>query len=85
MPKPYPHLAVLKPGQVAIISKLNTSHGLHQRLLALGFRSGRQITMLRRSWFSGPLHVRIGTTEVMLRQRDAQKVEITPLVTGETS
>lgn len=66
------HLAALKPGHTGIIIHLDTSPGLHQRLLALGFRQGRQVHMLRRSWFSGPVHVRVGTTEVMMRRQDAR-------------
>ena len=77
------HLTTLKPGHTAMISNLDTSSGLHQRLLALGFRQGRQVTMLRQSWWSGPVHVRVGTTEVMLRLRDAQKITIVPLTAGE--
>lgn len=73
------HLATLKPGHRAVIAHLDTSSGLHQRLLALGFRQGRQVTMLRRSWLSGPVHVRVGTTEVMLRQREAQQIGIAPM------
>jgi len=42
----------------------------------MGFRTGRQIVMLRRGWLSGPLHVRIGTTEVMLRCREAREIEV---------
>jgi ferrous iron transport protein A len=36
------------------------------------------VTLLRRAWFSGPLHIRIGTTEVMVRCRDAKTVGIAP-------
>ncbi|TAF03815.1 MAG: ferrous iron transport protein A [Nostocales cyanobacterium] len=75
------HLALLKPGQIATISQLHSEPGLHQRLLAMGFRSGRQIVMLRRGWLSGPLHVRIGTTEVMLRCREAREIEVTNVST----
>ncbi|TAE56598.1 MAG: ferrous iron transport protein A [Nostocales cyanobacterium] len=71
------HLASLHPGQIATISHLRGESGLQQRLLAMGFRSGRQIVMLRRGWLSGPLHVRIGTTEVMLRCREAREIEVT--------
>lgn len=77
------NLAALKVGQTALISTLETAPELHQRLLALGFRTGRQITLLRRSWLAGPVHVRIGTTEMMLRRRDAQNVKITLLSAGE--
>lgn len=79
MTKPNHHLATLKTGQIAIITSLNTSVGLHQRLLALGFRQGRQVTMLRQAWLSGPVHVRVGTTEVMMRRNDAQNIAVAPL------
>jgi ferrous iron transport protein A len=72
------HLALLEPGQVGTISEIQTEPGLHQRLSALGFRVGRQVTLLRRAWLSGPLHIRIGTTEVMVRRRDARAVGIAP-------
>jgi ferrous iron transport protein A len=32
--------------------------------------------MLRKASLSGPLHVRIGTTEVMLRRRDAHVIQV---------
>jgi ferrous iron transport protein A len=70
------YLASLQPGQVGIISEIQAELGLQQRLSALGFRVGRQITLVRRAWFAGPLHVRIGTTEIMLRRRDAIAVAI---------
>ncbi|HEY9647083.1 MAG TPA: ferrous iron transport protein A [Chroococcidiopsis sp.] len=79
MSKANHHLANLKAGHTAIIASLDMPPGLHQRLLALGFRQGRPVKMLRRSWLSGPVHVRVGTTEVMLRRRDAQNIAITLL------
>jgi ferrous iron transport protein A len=69
-------LASLQPGQMGIIADIQADLGLHQRLSALGFRVGRQVTLVRRAWFSGPLHVRIGTTEIMVRRRDAIAVSI---------
>jgi ferrous iron transport protein A len=32
--------------------------------------------MLRRGWWSGPLHVRVGMTELMVRRRDAACVAL---------
>ncbi|WP_448570553.1 FeoA family protein [Trichothermofontia sp.] len=78
-PTPTEHLAYLKPGHTATILSMDASPGLYHRLLALGFRHGRQVKMLRRSWWSGPVHVRVGTTEVMLRRHDAQRIGIAPL------
>jgi ferrous iron transport protein A len=69
-------------GETATIYQVNGEPGLHQRLYALGFRGGRQIQMVRRGWLSGPLHIRIGTTEVMLRRREAQSVLVTRALSG---
>lgn len=85
MSKPNYHLADLQSEHTAVIANLDMSPGVHQRLLALGFRQGRQVKMLRRSWLSGSVHVRVGTTEVMLRRRDAQNIAIVPLLSKNTT
>ena len=79
---PTSSLDSLKTGGTATIVSLENEPGLHQRLHALGFRYGRQIQMLRRGWLSGPLHVRIGTTEVMLRRQEARAVRTTAIAPG---
>ena len=71
-------LASLKPGQTAQIIGLNHGSGLEHRLDALGFRSGQEIQLLRQGWMSGPLHVRVCMTEVMLRRSDACQVQVVP-------
>jgi ferrous iron transport protein A len=82
LPMSTSNLDSLEVGATATIERLDSESGLSQRLYALGFRCGRPIETLRRSWFSGPLHVRIGTTEVMLRRGEAQFVIVTPFVRG---
>lgn len=72
-------LSDLKPGQSGIITALNTEENLYHRLGALGFRIGKEISLIRRARFSGPIHVRIGTTEVMLRGIEANKIDIQTL------
>jgi len=69
-------LAALHPGDTATIVSIHAEESLHLRLLALGFRTGRQIELIRKASFSGPLQVRIGTTDVMLRRIEAAKIEI---------
>lgn len=69
-------LATLHPGDTAIIVAVHAEEALHQRLLALGFRGGRQIELIRKARFSGPLQVRIGTTDIVLRRSEAVKIEI---------
>jgi ferrous iron transport protein A len=69
-------LASLHPGDIATIVAINAEEALHLRLLALGFRSGKQIELIRKASFSGPLQVRIGTTDVMLRRVEAAKISV---------
>lgn len=69
-------LSSLQPGQSASIRAIHAEEALHQRLLALGFRIGKTVELIRRARFSGPVHVRIGTTDVMMRPAEAQRIEI---------
>ena len=69
-------LAALHSGDTATIVSIHAEEALHLRLLALGFRTGKQIEMIRKASFSGPLQVRIGTTDVMLRRIEANKIKV---------
>ena len=69
-------LAELRPGDIATIASIHAEEALHLRLLALGFRTGKQIEMIRKASFSGPLQVRVGTTDVMLRRAEAAKIKV---------
>jgi len=69
-------LADLPTGATATVQALAADAGLRQRLEALGLRPGQSVQVLRRGWWSGPLHVRVGMTEVMLRRRDAARVSL---------
>lgn len=71
-------LSTLKPGESATIIALHTEEALYHRLAAMGFRIGKRIDLIRRAKFAGPLHVRIGTTDVMLRRSDAQHIAVNP-------
>ena len=68
------HLADLAPGQSATIAAIEAQAGLRNRLEALGLSRGQRVQMLRRAWLAGPLHVRVGMTELMLRRADAARV-----------
>jgi ferrous iron transport protein A len=45
-----------------------------ERMAALGLLPGRRVVLLRRAPFGGPLHLRIGPTELMIRRADARAV-----------
>jgi ferrous iron transport protein A len=69
-------LSHLHPGDTATIVSVHAEESLHQRLQALGFRSGKQIELIRKASFSGPLQVRIGTTDILLRRSEAAKIKV---------
>ncbi|MFA7399670.1 MAG: FeoA family protein [Sideroxydans sp.] len=58
------------------ITDIHTDDALRQRLQALGFRSGKDIEIIRKASFGGPVQVRIGTTDILLRQTEATLIEV---------
>jgi ferrous iron transport protein A len=75
-------LAALHPGDTATVVAIHAEEALHQRLLALGFRSGKRVELIRKAAFSGPLQVRVGTTDVLLRRNEAMKIDVCKGVMG---
>ncbi|MFM2396837.1 MAG: hypothetical protein RLZZ144_87 [Pseudomonadota bacterium] len=75
-PLPLFNLNQLAAGERANIVTIHADEALHQRLQALGFRTGKQIQLIRKASFSGPLQVRIGTTDVLIRRIEAAKISI---------
>jgi ferrous iron transport protein A len=69
-------LASLQPGESGTIQEIQAEESLTQRLAALGFRLGKKIELVRRASFNGPLHVRIGTTDILLRRSEADLILI---------
>lgn len=69
-------LSKLAQGQTGVIAALHTEGELYHRLAAMGFRIGKRVEILRLGLFSGPLHLRIGTTDLMLRRSDASKIDV---------
>ncbi len=69
-------LSHLTSGQSATIASLDAQNELYLRLTAMGFRVGKRVELLRSAAFSGPLHVRIGTTDIMLRRREGERVHV---------
>jgi ferrous iron transport protein A len=70
-------LSQLEIGEGAYITAIEAEESLFHRLSALGFRVGKPLSVIRRAKFNGPLHVRLGTTDVILRRADAARIQIT--------
>lgn len=72
-------LSQLVIGQKALIAAIEAEESLFHRLSALGFRVGKPLSIMRRANFNGPLHVRLGTTDVILRSNEASHIRIQPI------
>ena len=70
-------LDYLSPGQAGQVVAVHAGEELRRRLVALGLKPGNRIELMRRGLFNGPLQVRIGTTDIIIRRRDARHIEIT--------
>ena len=70
-------LTQLAIGQPATISAIEADESLFHRLSALGFRVGKPLSIIRRANFNGPLQVRLGTTDIILRAAEAARIHIT--------
>lgn len=60
----------------AIVSALDLDFAVRERLGALGLRIGRSLHVVRRIGVSGPLQVRIGHTDLILRNADASRIRV---------
>jgi len=69
-------LLELSEGQSGFILKLAMDRFLIQRLNAMGLKSGKKITVLRKAQFKGPFHIMIDTTELMIREHEASLIHI---------
>ncbi len=69
-------LSELKIGQAGIIEQLEAEQPFRQRLMALGFRIGKEVCPVRQALFGGPLQVRVGSVNVMLRRNDAALIHV---------
>ena len=71
-------LAELMPGDRGIIARLKVDEALYQRLSAMGLRTGRSIQVIRQAAMSGPIQVRVGFTDLILRRADALNICVSP-------
>lgn len=72
-----PHsLNQLLPTQGGTITAVNTDVELTRRMSALGPRPGRRVEVVRIAPWQGPLQIRVGHTELMIRRADAAKINI---------
>lgn len=71
-------LEQLSVGKRAHIAAVEGSDATRSRMFALGLRRGREVAMIRKATFDGPLQVRVGSTELIIRRREARRIRLAP-------
>lgn len=71
-------LNTLPAGRCGIIVSIEAGLELSARMRALGLLPGRRIRVIRRSPFQGPIQVRAGQTDIIIRRSEAQAIKLTP-------
>ncbi len=69
-------LTSLTVGTTARILAVDLEEGLRTRMLALGLSPGQEIKVMRKAAWGGPLQVRVGTTDIILRIADARVITV---------
>lgn len=69
-------LEQLPIGHRALIAEVSGDQALRARMFALGLRNGREVAVIRRARLGGPLQVRIGTTDLIVRRTEARLVKL---------
>jgi ferrous iron transport protein A len=65
-------------GKAARICGIEGEEELRARMFALGLRTGREVAVIRRARFSGPLQIRIGSTDLVVRRNEARLIHLCP-------
>ncbi len=62
----------------AVISAIHAGLDLRRRMCGLGLRQGMRVRVMRRSPLNGPMQIRVGHTDLILRRADANHIEVIP-------
>lgn len=73
-------LSSLPQGVDALVSRLNFEYAIQQRFLGMGIEVGDCISVVRTSMAKSPLMVRVNGAYFMIRQQEAQQIEVEPLL-----
>ena len=69
------NLSNLRKGETALITGIHAPDGIRHRLQAMGLRTGREAEVIRRPRL-GPMQIRIGSVNLIMRRCDAARVTI---------
>jgi ferrous iron transport protein A len=66
----------LKPDTIGTIKDIQAGQELRRRLAGLGLRAGIRVSVIRQSPLNGPLQIRIGHTDLIMRSADAAHIQV---------
>jgi ferrous iron transport protein A len=69
-------LNLLKAGEVAKIISVSADEALKARINGLGLRIGQEVAVIRRACMGGPLQVRVGHTDILMRPEQADLINL---------
>lgn len=69
-------LSELPRGQTRRIVGLGGDPETRLRIQSMGLRIGQPVSIVRRASFGGPLQVRLGTTDILIRPQQASQVAL---------
>lgn len=64
------------PGTTCRIRRLMGCGAVRQRLLDLGIRPEREVTVVRNAPLNDPIELRVGDSFIVLRRREAAQIEV---------
>jgi len=65
-------------GMTATVCYIEAQTEMTARLRALGIKPGNQISVVRCAPLSGPLQIRAGQTDIILRRTEAAAIHVNP-------
>ena len=74
----YSTLNTLPAGHCGTIVRIDAGFELTARMRALGLSPGRRVKVIRRSPFHGPIQVRAGQTDLIIRRSEAAAIQLLP-------
>lgn len=72
------NLSNLPAGRCGTIVRIDAPADLAAKMRALGLSPGHRVKVIRRSPFQGPIQVRSGQTDLMIRRAEAASIQINP-------
>lgn len=65
-------------GRCGTIVQVSAEGDLAARMSAMGLLPGRRVRVIRRSPFHGPIQVRTGQTDLIIRRAEADQIQVCP-------